>query len=304
MSRGGQTSNQLVGDYMTLRKAVGWIAVSLPFAVFLGNWIIFSHHHFGCLAPISYKLPDSLSGYYYSHMRDVFIGAMCAAGVFLVFYRGFDKVERWVTNFAGGCALGIALFPTKPPTGDFLQTNRCGPVTPVTLQPAPHGAFVGVLHVVFLCGLMGAIAVLCFWWIRRQYSPDELNTMTDEERAMEHDAGLKARNNKIYLVCAVAIVLAAVLAVVQAKVFSRSVQLAAPWLLYAETIAFLAFGLAWSVKGRALFALAKRARNLRRRLGAKRGAGLSGLQIPQPAAVSGAATPGLAPGPSEPDPDS
>jgi len=128
--------------------------------------------------------------------------------------------------------------------------------------------------------------------------------MTDDERTIEHDPGLKQRNNRIYLVCAVVIVLAAVLAVVQAKVFSRSVQLAAPWLLYAETVAFLAFGLAWSVKGRSLFALAKRARNLRRRLGAKRSAGLSGLQVPQPAAVSGAAPPGLAPGPSEPDLDS
>src|SRR5215469_16572116 len=87
-------TNQVVRSYMVLRNAIGVIAVGLTFVVFLGNWIIFSHHRFSCLLPVGNQLPDSLSGYYYSHMRDVFVAGMCATGVFLIFYRGDDLVER------------------------------------------------------------------------------------------------------------------------------------------------------------------------------------------------------------------
>src|SRR5215469_12628614 len=105
--------NQVVRSYMVLRTAIGVIAVGLTFAVFLGNWIIFSHHRFACLLPVGNQLPDSLSGYYYSHMRNVFVGGMCAAGVFLLFYRGNDRLERRLTDAAGAFAIAIALFPTS-----------------------------------------------------------------------------------------------------------------------------------------------------------------------------------------------
>jgi hypothetical protein len=57
------------------------------------------------------SLPGSMSGYYYTHMRDLFVGALCALGVFLVAYVGYDEVDRWITNIAGLCAIGVAFFP-------------------------------------------------------------------------------------------------------------------------------------------------------------------------------------------------
>lgn len=252
-------SAALTGNYMTLRKAVGWIGVCLPFGVYLGNWVIFSHRVFGCLAPISDKLPDSLSGYYYTHMRDVFVGAMLAAGVFLLFYQGHDWIERWATNFAGLFAIGIAWFPTTPPTTDFLQTNSCGSVTPVLLQPSPHGSAIGVVHVVCLCGLMTMIALMA-WRFTRTYSSDEMAAMTPDDRENESNPSLKRRNNIIYRGCIVAIIVAGVFALVQQFLFSSAIKNDAPWLLYAETLAFLAFGTAWFVQGRALLGLGKAVR--------------------------------------------
>jgi hypothetical protein len=247
-------SGQLVGSYMTLRKAIGWIGVCLPFAVFVGNWAIFSHHIGACLVPVSNKLPDSLSGYYYTHMRDAFVGGMSAASVFLIFYRGHDRLERWVTNFAGLFAVGIALFPTTPPTNELLQTNVCGPVTPVVLQPAPHGSAIGIVHVVCLCGLMTMIALMA-WRFTRSYSSDEMDAMTDDDRQIELNPRLKSRNTRIYWGCIAAIAVAGAFALIQEFAFSPVLKSQAPWLLYAETIAFLAFGTAWFVKGRALLAL-------------------------------------------------
>jgi hypothetical protein len=253
--------NQLAGSYMTLRKAIGWIGVCLPFAVFLGNWVIFSHHIGACLVPISNKLPDSLSGYYYSHMRDAFVGAMWADGVFLIFYRGSDRLERWGTNFAGLFAIGIALFPTTPPTNDSLQTNSCGSVTPVVLQPAPNGSAIGIVHVACLCGLMTMIALMA-WRFTRSYSGDEIEAMAADDREIELTPRLKSRNNRIYWGCIAAMAVAGAFALIQEFAFSPAVKSEAPWLLYAETVAFLAFGTAWFVKGRALLALGNAARAL------------------------------------------
>lgn len=253
---------------MTLRKAIGWIGVCLPFAVFVGNWVIFSHHIGACLVPVSNKLPDSLSGYYYSHMRDVFVGGMWSASVFLIFYRGRDRLERWVTNLAGLFAIGIALFPTTPPTSEFLQTNTCGPVTPVVLQPSPYGSEIGIVHVVCLCGLMTMIALMA-WRFTKSYSSDEIDAMTDDDRQVELNPGLKSRNNRIYWGCIAAMAVAGAFALIQEFGFSPSLKSEAPWLLYAETVAFLAFGTAWFVKGRALLAFRNAVRSVRTTLSGK-----------------------------------
>lgn len=260
--------NQLAGSYMTLRKAIGWIGVCLPFAVFLGNWAIFSRHVGACLVPISNKLPDSLSGYYYSHMRDAFVGGMWAAGVFLVFYRGSDRLETWATNVAGLSAIGIALFPTTPPTNESLQTNSCGPVTPVVLQPSPDGSAIGVVHVACLCGLMSMIALMA-WRFTRSYSSDEIGAMTADDREVELNKSLKSRNNKIYWGCIAALAVAGAFALIQQFAFGPAVKNDAPWLFYAETVAFLAFGTAWFVKGRALLGLGKAVRTVRTTLTGK-----------------------------------
>ena len=95
--------NQLIVSYMFLRQTVGWIGTLLPFVLLFG-------------LPISSTepRPDSMSGYYYTDMRNIFVGALCALGVFLAAYDGYDDVDRWITNIAGLCAVGVAFCPTKP----------------------------------------------------------------------------------------------------------------------------------------------------------------------------------------------
>jgi hypothetical protein len=253
-SAAATTRNQVIRSYMVLRNAIGVLGVGLPFAVYLGNWIIFSHHRLGCLLPIGNELPDSLSGYYYSHMRNVFVGGMCVAGVFLMFYRGDDPLERWLTNFAGLFAVGIAMFPTTAPS--ISQASSCGPVTPIMPQPSPHGSAIAWVHAVCLIGLMAAIAFMALRFTR-QYTDEQKNAMVAEDREIEQDSGLKSRNKKYYYGCVAAMVAAGALALVQQFVFNKHVKALAPWLFYAEMIAFLAFGVAWFVKGRAIIQFRK-----------------------------------------------
>jgi hypothetical protein len=245
-SAAAPATNQVIRSYMVLRNAIGVIAVGLTFVVFLGNWAIFSHHRFACLLPIGNQLPDSLSGYYYSHMRDVFVVGMCAAGVFLFFYRGDDRWERWLTNAAGAFALAIALFPTSQPH----VSPGCGPVTLILPQPAPHESDLAKVHTGCLIGLMATIA-LVVWRYTRDHSEEQKSKMVAEDQEVERNSGLKSRHNKWYYGCIAAMIAAGIFALIQEFMFSNQVKADAPWLFYAELVAFVAFGVAWFVKGRA-----------------------------------------------------
>jgi hypothetical protein len=62
MQQAELAGNAPVESSLRLRKAVGWIGALSPFAVYIGNRWVHPNHH-----PLS---PDSMSGYYYTHMRD------------------------------------------------------------------------------------------------------------------------------------------------------------------------------------------------------------------------------------------
>jgi hypothetical protein len=121
MTASDKATSGLIINYMTLRRLIGWMGVCLPFVVYLGNWVIFTHHVTGCLLPSS-KVPYSLSGYYYTHMRGVFTGTFWALGVFLVAYNGFGRVDQVITTLAGLSAIGIATFP-HPPVSRFPRRS-------------------------------------------------------------------------------------------------------------------------------------------------------------------------------------
>jgi hypothetical protein len=91
-----------IHSYLSLRKAVGWIGILLPFVLVLGHRLIFGGEF----------LLNNLSVYYHTGMRDLFVGSLCAIALFLFFYRGYDRWDNIAANLAGFFALGIAFFPT------------------------------------------------------------------------------------------------------------------------------------------------------------------------------------------------
>ena len=93
--------NEFIISYYTLRKAIGWLGLLMPIIVRWG-------------AKLLEKIPshDSISAYYYTSMRDVFVGVLAAIGVFLFCYRGPDKKDYFWTKVSGLCAVCIGLFPT------------------------------------------------------------------------------------------------------------------------------------------------------------------------------------------------
>jgi len=94
---------QYTKTYFSLRKAIGVIGMALPFVLMLGNYLIFDGN---------VVLP-SISQYYHSPMRDVFVGGLISMASFLFFYSGYGKQDRIAGILAGFLALGVAFFPTS-----------------------------------------------------------------------------------------------------------------------------------------------------------------------------------------------
>ena len=87
-------------SYLALRKAVGWIGILLPFVLMTGLIILFREK----------TVLRSISLYYHSDMRDLFVGALCSIALFLFFYKGYSKWDNRASNLAASFALGIAFF--------------------------------------------------------------------------------------------------------------------------------------------------------------------------------------------------
>jgi hypothetical protein len=246
---------------------IGGIAFLLVPVVYIGNWLVFTRHVGACFAP-NPRIPGSLSGFYYTHMRNLFVGAMCAMGIFFVAYRGHDTWDNRLTNAAGAAAIFIALFPTMPPYYSpstpgpnqfFTRSNVCGPATLITYNQSPRQSWFRDVHLLSLALLFLMVFLMVLVQFTKRGPGQDPQQDTDPGHSLRRirawwralfPADQPARHqNRIYVACAGAIAASGLLAVVAA--IWPSIGKTAPFLLFAESAAFLFFGIAWYVKGAA-----------------------------------------------------
>jgi hypothetical protein len=229
------SANQLIISYLTLRKAIGWVGVLLPIALIVGQVIFFSR-----------VIPGSVSDYYYTHMRNVFVGSLCAIGVFLLGYEGYDDWDERITGLAGLGAIGTAFSPTTPPAAQVLMTGQ---------------QVVGDLHLIFAALTFIALAVMSFRFTKTypEAAPGshgllwrilDVLGLTGAPAGAVLTSGKRARN-RIYRICGSSIVVSLALAVLS-LLLPHSIQSAVPFVYIFESTAIIAFGLSWFVKGEGL----------------------------------------------------
>ena len=83
------------------------------------------------------EIKDNMSSYYHTPLRDVFVGSMCAIGIFLFCYRGYDWIESWTGNLGCLSALGVALCPLYANSDPLYQRSVLGD----SRTPSAAGAF-------------------------------------------------------------------------------------------------------------------------------------------------------------------
>lgn len=209
--------NEFVISYFTLRKAIGWLGLLMPIIVRLG-------------ARVLEGIPsnESISAYYYTSMRDVFVGTLAAIGVFLFCYRGPDKQDNVVTNIAGLCAVGIGLFPTERIYHPLIVQRFANVLSPECYSN--HGPL--GYHIYIVAAFFLLISYLTIFRFSKQSQP----YLTKQ----------KLSRNKIYVACGIVMVVMLV-AIVAIKAVNRQSSIFWP-----ETIAIVAFGIAWLTKGQAI----------------------------------------------------
>ena len=115
MTQESSLNGSLVISYLGLRKAVGIIGTALPFVLAFGKILVEGP-----------GIQSSISSYYHTAMRDVFVGSLCAIAVFLMSYHGYERKDDIAGDLACVFALGVALFPTTPEVNATLRDKVVG----------------------------------------------------------------------------------------------------------------------------------------------------------------------------------
>ena len=108
-----QTRQDYVLSFYRVRQALGILGLVFPVLLLIGGWIE------------NARIEPSISDYYHTTLRDIFVGALFAIGIFLVSYKGHARDNR-------------------EPISDNLAATLAGvgpsglPFSPINWCPAPR----------------------------------------------------------------------------------------------------------------------------------------------------------------------
>ncbi len=125
----GQEGTRLyIVSYLLTRTVVGVLGLLLPIVLLVGEAFFLDQ---------SVRFRGSISAYYHSPMRDVFVAILCVIGFLLMTYMaGQRNADFWISLVAGAAAVGVAMFPTDRPDlpagaalcGTSPEPGDCAPV--------------------------------------------------------------------------------------------------------------------------------------------------------------------------------
>lgn len=227
-------------SFLLTRMIIGIIGIVLPIAFILGEWLL--------LDDAGVRVRGSISAYYHSSMRDVFVAGLCVTGFFLATYMaGQANKDFWYSLWAGLAVFGVVFFPTQRsgiPDGDPLCGVLPMPAGCSPIQQRFGETRVATIHFACAAIFIGMLAVMSFLFARREKETE--NTPTRVPFLFS-----KTSRERILWACFVVIVLAVGLAVVGAF-FKFTIWVLTP-LYIAEVASVWAFGLAWLLKSRDLW---------------------------------------------------
>ena len=218
--------SDMVMSYIRVRMALGLLGMALPVLLVIGGLLD------------ARRIEPSISDFYHTTSRDIFVGTLCAIGVFLISYRGY----KWrpgevigddlLATLAGVSAFGVALFPNESPSQQIATMTQ--KLVGIGVSPLFHYASALVF---FSC-----LAAFCLVKFARTARPER---------------------RRVYRACGWLIV-ATLLVIAVASVLkiwgagpARAVVVDNKLVFWAEAIGVWAFGVSWLAKAKADVVLAR-----------------------------------------------
>lgn len=160
--------------YRDLRLGIGTLALLFPILLVL----------FGLV--IGVQVRTTLSAYYHTVLRDIFVGLLVGIALCLYLYKGFSAREDWALNIAALTAIGVALLPVQfqwslpsaAPCAVPAEIARC-------LEQYNQPFTAGTMHDICAAVFFIAISYVALW-----HSADTLS--------MTPGAVRRARLRKVY----------------------------------------------------------------------------------------------------------
>lgn len=211
-------NDTLLISFLTLRKTIGYLGIGLPLILVIGSVMVADCD----------VIQPSISAYYHTEMRDVFVAVISMISIFLFTYKGYDQHDKVSCKLASIFAMGVALFPTS-----IEELKTCF----VNYELASSSALLAPLHLFFACSFFLMIS----------YISIRLFTKSDQDPLPPR----KRRRNRIYrfsgyliISCLITI---AIYWWILLKLYPDSEDLRPVFFL--EAVALIAFGVSWLIKG-------------------------------------------------------
>lgn len=203
----------LVFSYLELRKAIGLLGIAFPFVLSIGALILFQT-----------GIQSSISSYYHTGMRDVFVGILCVIGFFLLSYKGYKPWDNIVGDLGCVFAVGLALFPTTPDVAAASGARLIGYV---------HFAFATLFFLTLIC------FSLCLFTKTHPKKPPTRR---------------KLQRNKVYKACGYTMGICILIIAIYSFLPDTMTSFLKAYkpVYWLEALAILAFGISWFTKGEAI----------------------------------------------------
>ena len=205
-----------------VRLLVGILAFALPIIL-----LIFSMLQSDCSTALS-----SISDYYHSAGRDIFVGVISCVGFFLLCYPGYDMRDQVVSKIAGFAAIGVIAFPTDSCFCDICQHVFEKDISDVT----------GFMHLLSAGFFFLMLIVFCLYLFRLSDGPTSIQ---------------KQKRNRIYLWSGIAMI-ACIVGILLFFQFGPKYEevgcdgTETAWIYWLESFALWAFSISWLTKAQVI----------------------------------------------------
>ncbi|MBX2913391.1 MAG: hypothetical protein M9954_14055 [Cyclobacteriaceae bacterium] len=206
-------------SFRATRRAIGVLGVALPFLLWWGGLLLNRT-----------ALQPSISHYYFTNMREAFVGVLCAVSLFLFTYKGYNKMDSYAANAAGFFSLMVAVFPTNIIDG-YPGQSMVASILDVKIHNAIHLTSAGLFFITLAC-----MSLFLF-------------TKSNKPKSQWSDA--RKSRNMVYKVSGWIMLLCIVLIGISEPLLGVGKTSKVTFAM--ETVALFFFGISWLTKGDVVF---------------------------------------------------